>query len=148
MSIYEVGRDVDVKCTRCKLELSHTILAMVNGIPARVQCNTCHSQRKYRAPKGSGTTATRRRTPRGTTAKTSASKTASDYAKTAEWNARISKVDAEGTEARAYTMREAYESGELLVHRKFGRGFVTGLLDDRKIRVCFQDGERVLVHAR
>src|SRR5437588_9021934 len=44
-----VGGDVDAFCTRCKMELGHTILAMVGSRPARVRCNTCQGEHNYRS---------------------------------------------------------------------------------------------------
>jgi len=79
MGKIDVGRDIDCRCTRCKMELAHTIIAMVNGVPARVKCNTCHSERKYRAPKRAGKTTTKRRTT--TTTKARATLKASAYEK-------------------------------------------------------------------
>ena len=52
MSGKKVGGEVDVFCTRCKMELGHTILAMVGQTIARVQCNTCRGQHAYRAAPG------------------------------------------------------------------------------------------------
>ena len=39
----KTGGEVDCFCTRCKMVLAHTILAMVGDRPARVKCNTCHT---------------------------------------------------------------------------------------------------------
>ncbi len=146
MGKIDVGRDIDCRCTRCKMELAHTIIAMVNGVPARVKCNTCHSERKYRAPKRAGKTTTKRRTT--TTTKARATRKASAYEKEEQWSALMNKAQAEGRDGLDYSMRETFEKGQLVVHKKFGAGFVMGALGATKIRVCFRDGERVLVHAR
>src|SRR5687768_8248130 len=42
------GKEIDCYCTRCKLVLDHTIIAVVGGVPARVTCKTCHTDRNYR----------------------------------------------------------------------------------------------------
>ena len=36
-SAHRVGGDIDASCTRCKMILGHTILAMVGSKPARVR---------------------------------------------------------------------------------------------------------------
>ncbi len=41
MPTYRVAGEVDAFCTRCKLNLAHTIVAMVGSKIARVRCNTC-----------------------------------------------------------------------------------------------------------
>src|SRR2546430_15525379 len=43
-----VGGDIDAWCTRCKMNLGHTILAMVGTRPARVRCNTCQGEHNFR----------------------------------------------------------------------------------------------------
>ena len=39
MATHRVGGEVDATCTRCKMELAHTILAMVGPKIIRVRCN-------------------------------------------------------------------------------------------------------------
>ena len=47
-----VGGTVDAYCTRCKLDLGHTIEAFdAQGQIARVHCNTCGSQHIYHRPR-------------------------------------------------------------------------------------------------
>src|SRR3989442_2095710 len=43
-----VGKSVDSWCARCKLMLTHTIEAIVNGKITRTHCNTCGAQHAYR----------------------------------------------------------------------------------------------------
>src|SRR5215831_15699747 len=52
MPPHRVAGEVDAFCTRCKLTLAHTILAMVGTKIARVRCNTCGGDHVYRAPPG------------------------------------------------------------------------------------------------
>ena len=44
----KVGGDVDSWCTKCRMMLTHRIVAMVGPKPARVECETCHSQHNWR----------------------------------------------------------------------------------------------------
>ncbi len=46
------GGEVDAVCTRCKMLLGHTILAMVGTRVARVRCNTCQGEHNYHSPGG------------------------------------------------------------------------------------------------
>ncbi len=48
-----VGGEIDAVCTRCKMLLGHTILAMVGTKVARVRCNTCQGEHNFHAPGGS-----------------------------------------------------------------------------------------------
>ena len=62
---YTAGDEVDSKCTKCKLILAHTIVAMVGDQIARVKCNTCGGEHAYRPPpSASEATAKRRRAER------------------------------------------------------------------------------------
>ena len=154
---YRVGGDVDYRCTRCKLELAHTILAMVGGEPVQVKCNTCHTIRKYRnkSKRRTSTTtpkrsATRTATARAANARTITSRAPappSSEARTERWVELMAKADAGNVKRSEYNMRETYEVGQVIDHRKFGGGVVDGIVD-RKIRVLFSDGERLLIHGR
>ncbi len=144
MDRIEVGRDIDCRCTRCKMELAHTIIAIVDGRPARVKCNTCHTDRKYRAPKRTKAAPVRRTT----TAKARATQKATGYEKQEQWNALMALAESRGEEHRAYNMRQTFGKGDVMMHKKFGLGVVMNCLADTKIRVCFRDGERIMVHAR
>ncbi|MFT7624482.1 MAG: hypothetical protein ACI9WU_003670, partial [Myxococcota bacterium] len=93
-----VGRDVDVRCTKCKMVLAHTILAMVNGVPARVKCNTCHSDRKYRSPTAKKAATTTRKTPAKKSAdKARDSRKASAFEKESTYDGLIAAARAKGT---------------------------------------------------
>jgi hypothetical protein len=45
------GSEIDAYCTKCRLDLGHTIIAMVGHTVPKVICNTCGSQHKYYPPK-------------------------------------------------------------------------------------------------
>lgn len=44
------GKELDAKCTKCKTVTGHIIVAMVDGAPKKVKCNTCDSEHRYIAP--------------------------------------------------------------------------------------------------
>ncbi len=48
----KVGGEVDCFCTKCELTLAHTVIAMLDAQPVKVQCNTCHGVHKYRSAPG------------------------------------------------------------------------------------------------
>jgi len=43
-----LGDDVDDYCVKCKRVTNHSILAMVEGEPAKVRCRTCYAEQPYR----------------------------------------------------------------------------------------------------
>jgi hypothetical protein len=104
-------------------------------------CQTCGSQHNYRAPRvGSAPAkregaATKSKPPRGPRG---------EQRRLADWEAR---VRGHGSEVFArYSVEKTFSLGELVLHKKFGEGYVTEVLEDRKVCVMFRDGPRTLSH--
>ena len=132
------GGDVDSWCTKCKIMILHTIVAMVEDKPKKVQCNSCGNAHVYRAnPPGTKRSATGRKT---TAKSTRAALKPSDYEKLMEGRDR--------SEARRYSPKLEFQKSELIIHPKFGLGIATLLKDQTKVEVLFPEGPKVLVHAR
>ncbi len=157
MGIIAAGKDIDHYCTRCKLELAHTIIAVVSGVPARVKCNTCHTERKFRGARKAKSTARSGPVRRSTTTKpapssgrstTQARKAATEYEKLQKWNALMDKAAKAGIDAKPYSMRETLEPGVLVMHSKFGIGYAQELVPPNKVLICFKGGDRLLIHGR
>ena len=130
---HRVGGDVDAFCTRCKMELGHTILAMVGSRPARVRCNTCQGEHAYRGPpeKKKGTWVP-------------ASERASKPAVTS-WEALLREKDV--SRARPYSAKDRYSAEDVLQHPVFGIGLVQEVRGD-KISVAFKADVKTLVHGK
>jgi hypothetical protein len=131
---HRVGGDIDAFCTRCKMELGHTILAMVGHKPVRVRCNTCGGEHNYRgttapARKGSWTPASER-TGRPTVT---------------SWEALLREKDL--SRARRYSTQERFAADDLLEHPVFGIGLVQEVRGD-KISVAFKAEVKTLVHGK
>jgi hypothetical protein len=45
-----------------------------------------------------------------------------------------------------YSMEEKLAVGQLILHPKFGEGYVEGVHEDAKVSVMFRDGRRTLAH--
>ncbi len=139
------GRDVDSWCTKCRLVLTHRIVAMVGTKPARVECQTCGSQHNYRpgAP-GTKTTAGGRTTTR------SASPRAHSLTRVEQARREREQSWARAVNGRAlnefvrYNVRGIFNVGDLVKHTKFGDGVVTRVIDPHKVEVLFQDETRTL----
>ncbi len=129
----KIGTNVDAWCSRCKLELAHTIEVVVEGKIKRVHCNTCGAQHAYRA------------SAPGTRAPTGGRKVARRDQPTRrrdEYQQLLRGRSASA--ARAYSDSTRWKVGELVSHAVFGLGAVTGERDN-KIDVLFPDGPRVLL---
>jgi hypothetical protein len=131
---HRVGGDIDAFCTRCKMELGHTILAMVGKKPARVRCNTCGGEHNYRgtsapARKGSWVPASERAARPAVTS----------------WEALLREKDV--SRARRYTAKERFRAEDVLEHPVFGIGLVQEVRGD-KISVAFKADVKTLVHGK
>ena len=135
-----VGSDIDSWCGKCKRILAHTIEAMVGDKPARVNCNTCKSQHTYKphAPEASSQRAQKREGTDGHR---------SQPAKRATNRYRSLSEAKSAAVAKAYSLQEQYEPGDVLEHPKFGRGITTSAKEG-KIEVLFESGPKTLVHGR
>ncbi|MCB9253647.1 MAG: hypothetical protein H6617_03100 [Bdellovibrionaceae bacterium] len=129
-----VGGDILAHCTRCKMELAHVIVSMVGGSPAKVQCKTCKSERKFRGSSGARRVVPGRSAPSRPRARGSAL-----------WDEKLAASS--GKETQAYTPRTTFQSGDVLKHVKFGIGIVEEVRANGKIIVLFREGERMLIHA-
>lgn len=140
---YTAGDEVDSKCTRCKLVLAHTIVAMAGTKIAKVRCNTCGGEHAYRPPpSASEATALKRRAERKS-AQADAQKTKSDAS---EFDTLTKGVDL--SKKSKYSMKMELQMNEVVDHPKFGIGLVTELREGHKAHVAFKDGGRILVYGR
>ena len=131
------GDDVDSWCGKCKRILAHTIQAMVDDLPARVTCNTCKAQHKYKAeaPKS----ARKRKVGDPALAPTRKIR-ATQYQKL------LSGQDI--SLAKRYSPKDSYLLGDVVEHASFGVGVTTIVKAGSKIDVIFEDGVKTLIHER
>ncbi len=135
-----VGGNTQAFCTHCKVEREHIVVAMVDGRPARVECDICHRQHNFRAA------------PSAKTARAAASSTGSRSRKAAAEPAPTPVVDlavlTAGRPSRLYDPKSRFAVGEVVQHPSFGVGLVTLLPGPQKVEIAFQTGARLLTHDR
>ncbi|MEZ4371626.1 MAG: hypothetical protein R3B07_12410 [Polyangiaceae bacterium] len=148
MKALTAGSEIDAWCTKCKMDLGHRIVALVAGVPKRVVCQTCDSTHNYRAPKSAGKTVVKRASKASDGPKpkreTAAGKAESERIK--EWEQKV--AGAAETAFRRYAIDVTFAEGELVLHRKFGEGYVVEVDDEGKVYIMFRDQLRTLVHGR
>ena len=134
---HRVGGDVDAYCTKCKMLLGHTILAMVGSNPARARCNTCQGEHKYR----SGPAEPKKGTwePKVDRDRREAKPVVTS------WEALLANKDV--SRARKYSSKERFANDEVLSHPTFGIGLVQEVRGD-KIQVAFKADVKTLVHGK
>jgi hypothetical protein len=131
----QVGADVDAYCTKCKMDLGHTILAVVGTRPARVRCNTCQGEHAYRG-------APDKKKKKGTWVPAS-ERAVKPTVKS--WEAIMGEKDL--SRARRYSSKDRYQRDEVLEHPVFGIGLVQEVRSD-KISVAFKADVKTLVHRK
>jgi hypothetical protein len=130
------------------MDLGHRIVAMVGGAPKRVICQTCNSEHNYRAPRiasGPGVFIRNKKPePKATAAQRVTQKVRAEKERQDTWaNRTLGKaVDA----FTKYGMDRHFREGELIMHSKFGEGYVDAVLDGGKVSVMFRDGAKTLAH--
>ncbi len=134
---YTAGGHIEAWCTKCRLELGHTIVAMVANSPKKVKCNTCNSQHNFRA--------------KPSEKKRIKSKKPLQRVKAPEINYDefISRLtDSELSNAKKYRIEGSFEKNEVINHSRFGIGIVSSVIQSNKVEILFKDGPRLLVQNR
>ncbi len=133
ITTFSVGEEIDAWCTKCKLELGHTIVAMVDNLPKKVKCNTCSGTHVYRMKPSA----------RSTTAKSTTRKTKSRDKDFVKYMAILAGSD--HPDAKKYKISENFQADDVISHSKFGTGVVTSIVSTNKIKVFFNDGLKMLI---
>ncbi len=134
VTTYSTGESIDSWCSKCKLELGHTIVAIVDNAPKKVKCNTCNSQHNFRSKplsksrKKSATTSRKRKSKETT------------YE---EYFLRLQNSDP--ANSRTYDSKENYKEDEIIVHLRFGIGIVLSVIQTNKLKILFKDGPKLLI---
>ncbi len=139
MKNIEVAGRIDSYCTKCRLWLEHTIVAILGSEIKKVECRTCGGIHKYRRSlPGIKSNTTTVRGSAKTPSSHAIQKKVDDH-----WENILDKITSAAP--RFYQMRESYKVGDVINHTKFGLGMVTSIKGAYKIRVLFENGPKVLV---
>ena len=145
----KVGKEIDAYCTKCKLVLGHTVVAMLGDKPKKVECLTCHGQHMYKAsePKSrkkadSKKAASTSKVEKPRTKKRTKAELLQEKEKKL-WEETLANKDL--SLAKQYSMADSYEFDEVINHVKFGMGIVTNVVNNQKIEVLFKDGYKSMV---
>lgn len=143
MADIKVGGEVDAYCTRCKLVLAHTVLAIWASQIKRVRCNTCMGEHAFRAAVPGGPTLKAPKAPRAARALTPRA-TAAERASATTYETMLAGRDRAA--ARRYSPREQFAPNDLVAHPSFGLGVVAAARGLDKIDVAFPGGVKTLLH--
>lgn len=144
----KVGGEVDAFCTRCRLTLAHTILAMVGTKIARVRCNTCNGDHAFRSAPGTTdrpSTSSRSSGGGSSTPRAPRASRASDEDKVIiSFEEQLAGKDI--ANAPRYTPKDTYKVDQVIQHPTFGLGLVTAVRGN-KVDITFKSETKTLVHA-
>ncbi len=132
----KVGGEVDSFCTRCGMNLAHTIIAMVDGRPVKVECNTCHGVHRFRGALPGG----------GEARRSSGARPERAPRETVTFDEALRGKRLETTQR--YSSGARYQIDDVLEHPSFGVGWVSAVRDATKVEVTFRGGMKVLVHGK
>lgn len=133
-----VGDPVDSMCTKCKQMRRHTVIALQDGQPARVQCRICEGFHNYRAPRKAAPPRERaaRAAPATRVSQPRPPKLSGEYEKA------VGALDP--ALSVPYRMDSRYASGDILHHPTFGLGLVHKAIPPDKVEVWFPGGPKRL----
>jgi hypothetical protein len=163
----KTGGEIDAYCTKCRLDLTHRIIAMVGDVVKKVECKTCNSHHLYRRPKTERDAAHARMAQRAEDRKVAASTTSASSGHAggggtrAAREERSARAEREQTNAwehaiagqptsafKAYRISLSFGTGELIHHPKFGDGVVQRVIDQGKVEILFKDGPRTMAQGQ
>ncbi len=139
-----VGKNIDAFCSRCGFTLAHVVLYEVGGAVQGVQCKTCGAQHRYRGARtgvSRDIAAERRRSREAPRPRPPVRPSDSRV-----WQQRSAAAPPDAV-VWDYRLTERYETGDILNHPQFGRGFVEAATADR-MEVIFREGRKTLAMNR
>ena len=125
------------------MDLGHTIMSMIGGMPSRVMCRTCKSEHNYKPKKGvkepgaASASSSGTRTPR-------APKAEKPIPVELEW---MKQINSNARAIRPYAANEYFTPGDRISHPSFGEGVIQKHIVPHKIEVLFRMDLKVLIHS-
>ena len=148
----KVAGDVDAFCSKCGMDLAHTVVAMVGDRVMQARCNTCGAFHRYRKPKKAAAAAGagRRAAGAGTGGRKKTTGSTRGTAKAQGWTESWERLVEQAGDApiKRYRPADGFEPNGLIQHAKFGLGVVQKVPEPNKISVLFRTGPRTLVMNR
>lgn len=123
------GDPIEARCTKCRANNPHVIITMAEVVPAKVQCDICSRQHKYRPPSAPKKPAVRRVVD-------------PKVAERKEWETLRPEMNTK--DAKVYAMTGSYKVNSLINHTAFGIGLVQRIAGTQKIEVLFEDGKKLM----
>ena len=129
-----IGKDIDSWCGPCKRIATHTLIAIIDGAPKQVICQSCRDRHNFRLPPAAAKPAAR---PKGTPRKLTSEER--EVQKRQDDKSSLAKELAAATDVRPFVRRETYKNGQVIDHPEYGRGKIENARRD-SLLVRFNSG--------
>lgn len=118
----------------------------VDGVQVRqVRCESCGTTGEFRVARAKTRAGLREALKRKSVPPPPRKRTSRKRAETPEEVFEKLVAGRDLSQAAAYSIKLPLQISDLIEHPKFGFGIVTAIADVQKVRVAFEDGERILV---
>jgi len=127
------------------MDLGHTIMSMIGGMPARVICRTCKSEHNYKPRRGvkepgAAATNTTLRSPRVARERIVEKTVPVEV----EW---LKQMNQSTGPLKEYAANVAFSAGDKIKHPTFGEGIIQKLVYPNKVEILFRMDLKILIHA-
>jgi hypothetical protein len=139
----KVGGEVEAWCGPCGGLTDHAIVAMVDGQPKQVICQSCHNRHGYRTTPARAKTGTTQPAVKAVEAPARPTRDQLEAKRKEEARFALQKELAEATDVKPFSNKERYKAGQIVSHPEHGRGKIENVLRG-SILVRFRDGLKSL----
>ena len=142
---YIPGSPIDAYCGNCKSDTNHVVLE-VDGVQIReVRCEACGTKGEFRVARAKTKAGLREAIKRKSMPPPPRKRASRKKTETPEEVFSKLVAGRDLSSAAPYSIKSPLNVSDLIDHPKFGIGVVTSIADVQKVRVTFEDGERVMV---
>ncbi len=142
---YIPGSPINAYCANCKSDQNHVVLE-VDGVQVRlVRCETCSNEGEFRAPRAKTKAGLQEALRRKTMPPPPRKRATRRRTETPEETFQKLVEGRDLSTAEPYSIKSPFQVSDLIDHPKFGVGIVTAIADVQKVKVFFEDGERVMI---
>lgn len=123
------GDSIEARCTKCRKNMTHSIIEVKEDKPTLVECRSCKRQHKFRPPLPQISPAVRLAALR-------------KDGERKEWKSLCATMDP--AKAKPYAMTLQCKIKTVIDHPTFGLGLVQRVVGQQKVEVLFEDGCKVM----
>ena len=143
---YVPGSSINGYCSKCRADAMHVVIEASGAQVRSVRCSECGAKGKFKEPRAktkAAILAARKKKKSPAQKKTGRSKASSAKSPKDLLNRLLLSRDMET--ALDYDTSVSLSTGDLVNHQSFGYGVVIEVSEEKKAKVLFATGERLLI---